>query len=261
MGVELAMSETPTVHLPRPGAAAAALGGLALIAYAAAYSVHEAGPAVQRLQVAGDLQQVTLSELRATAEPLLGVGFFAVDLEQIRTQLEALPWIARVQVSRAWPGVLRIRVWEHVPVALWRDDTVLSAAGELFRPGVDAVPDGLPQLHGPDGQTAAVLAAYRVLHEGLSDLPLAPAELWLDARGEWFARTGNAVELRLGRQAPHTRLALIRDVVWPALSAEWDEVAYVDLRYSNGFAVGRRGTTDTHGERAAPPAAGGGARG
>ena len=59
-------------------------------------------------------------------------------------------------------------------------------------------------------------------------------------RGEWSARTATGVERRLGRGDPLAKASLITGAVTHALSARLGEIAYVDLRYSNGFSVGWR---------------------
>ena len=53
-------------------------------------------------------------------------------------------------------------------------------------------------------------------------------------------------ELRLGRRDVGERLERSFAVVTPALAGELERVRYVDLRYTNGFAVGWTGSGETH---------------
>ena len=62
----------------------------------------------------------------------------------------------------------------------------------------------------------------------------------MDERGAWSLVLGGGQEIRLGRRDVDERLERFFDVVAPALAAEMPRVQYVDLRYTNGFAVGWR---------------------
>jgi cell division protein FtsQ len=72
----------------------------------------------------------------------------------------------------------------------------------------------------------------------------------LDARGAWELTVTSAqndpsdpensagVTVRLGRQDIVDRLDRFINAASPLIAARANEVAYVDMRYSNGFAVG-----------------------
>jgi cell division protein FtsQ len=64
--------------------------------------------------------------------------------------------------------------------------------------------------------------------------------LELDARGSWRMELSNGFELRLGREEFDRRLRRFARIAAPLLTPRAPEVAYVDLRYSRGFAVGWR---------------------
>ena len=66
----------------------------------------------------------------------------------------------------------------------------------------------------------------------------------MDERGAWSLLLGGGQEIRLGRRDVDERLLRFFDVVAPALAPELPRVRYVDLRYTNGFAVGWRASAD-----------------
>jgi cell division protein FtsQ len=65
-------------------------------------------------------------------------------------------------------------------------------------------------------------------------------KLELDERGSWRLVLGSGQEIRLGRRDIDERLYRFFRFVAPALADKLTRVAYVDLRYTNGFAVGWR---------------------
>ncbi len=56
----------------------------------------------------------------------IGMPLFAIDLDIIRSKLEALPWVRYAEVERQYPSTLTVRIIEREPVALWQLDGELS---------------------------------------------------------------------------------------------------------------------------------------
>ena len=57
-------------------------------------------------------------------DPIMGF-----DLAMVRDRIEALPWIQSAAVERRLPGVVRVRIVEREPIALWQRKGVLSLVG------------------------------------------------------------------------------------------------------------------------------------
>jgi cell division protein FtsQ len=197
---------------------------------------------VEALRVDGQLDHLQPAQVAAAAGIAPGSLLFDVDLEAVRGRVEALPWVARARVARVWPHRLALRVWEREPVARWGDDGLVDAQGQTFIPAAKdlaaGLADGLPRLAGPAGRAGEVLAAYRSLGKALAGSDFTPAGLKLDARGAWTLVTAGGLELRLGEDDPVDKAGLILGPVSRTLAGKLGEVAYIDLRYTNGFAVG-----------------------
>jgi cell division protein FtsQ len=198
-------------------------------------------PVPMTLEIGGDLDRVNADTVRRTVAGRLNGNFYDLDLAGIKQAVEALPWVARARVERAWPASLRVHVWEHRAIARWGEKSLLSSEDVVFTP----VPlpldlTALPRLAGPDGQQAAVRQAFSALRAELADTPFVPAHLIQNLRGEWTAYTADGLELRLGRGAPTAAVAVLAGPVRSALEGRLQEVTYVDLHYINGFAVGWR---------------------
>lgn len=195
------------------------------------------------LEVRGAFDFLPPEAVRASVAGLLDRDFYELDLGALRREVERLPWVARARVERVWPATVRIEVVEHRPIARWGGAALLSDEGAVFSPG-GVLPEGLPQLDGPPGRAAAVRAAFDVLRARLVDTPFVPARLQLGERGEWTAWTAAGIEIRLGRspdgEAPLVAAATLAGPALRALEGRLEEVAYVDLHYIHGFAVGWR---------------------
>jgi cell division protein FtsQ len=192
------------------------------------------------LEVSGEFGRVTPEAVRAVVAPRLNEDFFALDLAAIRRSVEAQPWVAQARVERAWPGTVRVQLWEHRPYARWGEQSLLSQDGTVFTPDDSTVLSGLPHLGGPDGRHLEVREVFEVLRGQHAGTPFEPVRLELSARGEWTAVTAAGIELRLGRNSPLDAMEMLSGPIQTALAGRLQEVAYVDFHYINGFAVGWR---------------------
>jgi len=193
---------------------------------------------VGALVVEGTFQRVTNVQVHAAAAEALGDGFLSVDLARLRANVAALDWVDTVHVSRAWPDVIRVRLTEHQAAASWGESGLLNVRGELFTTSARHEYAELPRLAGPEGSEREVARLYLAVREQLADAHLTLSTLRMDARGAVEIVLGGGQSVKLGRRDVDARLARFFAVVAPALRAELERIEYVDLRYTNGFAVG-----------------------
>lgn len=199
---------------------------------------------VSRVMVTGNLQHVDRGALTERVQPLLaGAGFMTVDLQGIRGAVLELPWVAEVAIQRRWPDQLVINVTEQEAIARWGKDGLLNRRGEVFRPQPLGDMSALPLLFGPDNLAAEVVARYAELRDLLNAQQLALANLGTDERGSWSATLHNGLVLHLGTGDVLKKIRRFSRVYRDDLQNQIDGIAYVDLRYSNGVAVGWRHAT------------------
>ncbi|HVA55595.1 MAG TPA: cell division protein FtsQ/DivIB [Gammaproteobacteria bacterium] len=198
------------------------------------------GPSLTELVIPGPLEHVQPQAVRAAVLPaLLGKGFFSINVEQIKAAVQAVPWVATAAVRRSWPHTLYIDITEEVPVARWNGSGLMDAQGRVF---VHSIEDGawakLPMLSGPEGSEQDVLAEFNNLTTTLTTRGLAIQQLTVDARGDSTVVLDDSISVRLGRADAESRLERFTTVALPVLTEKLADVAYVDMRYTNGFAVG-----------------------
>ncbi|HSW13708.1 MAG TPA: FtsQ-type POTRA domain-containing protein [Solimonas sp.] len=197
-------------------------------------------PDVAEIQIEGPFQRVGAPEVRAALEASLDQGFLALPLDAAREQLAKLPWVARSRVERVWPGTLRVRIWERQPFARWNGESLVDTESRVFTPRTEEIPPGLPQLGGVTGHEREVMETYQRLGERLSGTPFALDGLHQDARGEWTGHSRAGIELRFGRGVPDEKLDMLLGAALAKLAEQLPQVGHIDLRYTNGFAVGWR---------------------
>jgi cell division protein FtsQ len=144
-------------------------------------------------------------------------------------------------VQRAWPRGLRVVVTEQVPAARWGENGLLNTRGELFITGARHIPLELPRLSGPEGTETTVARRYLAAQGRLVEAGMRLAALRLDARGAWELDLDNGVTVRLGRKQVDERFDTFIRTALKIVAQRATDIAYIDMRYANGFAVGWRG--------------------
>jgi cell division protein FtsQ len=228
----------------RWGTTLASLAGLAAAVGVVMWTLDQP---IESVAVAGRFQRVSPADVeRAVKLQVRNAGLVSVDLEAVRRAIASIPWVDVVTVQRAWPHGLRAVVSEQVAAARWRENGLLNTRGELFASDARHVPLELAQLSGPDGTENEVARRYLSSQGRLAEAGLRLTALRLDARGAWEFDLANGVTVRLGRRQIDERFERFMTTAVKLIAQRADDIAYVDMRYTNGFAIGWRSAVAHH---------------
>ncbi|HEX7748706.1 MAG TPA: cell division protein FtsQ/DivIB [Bordetella sp.] len=201
------------------------------------------------------LHYVSAGAVRSHITGRVKGDFFTVNLNQVRSLFESVPWVRRASVRRIWPDALRVSIEEQQPLALWNENQMINTWGEAFTANTGELDDDtkLPQFSGPDGSQELVVQRYAELARWFAPLNLHVTQLDLSPRYAWRVTLSNGLVLELGRDPAADAAdplgipgamsfsARVQRFVqaWPALQGKLDgrEVTQADLRYPNGFAL------------------------
>lgn len=200
------------------------------------------------LEITGELEHVTAEEIRDALQPYLASGFARIDMRAAQRALEQHPWVADAAVRRQWPGVLVVELREEQPVATWFGTSLMNAQGEVFIDGAAGYSGLLPDVGGPVGAQDEMIQRLADLAGKLDARGLELRRLLRTERRAERLWLANGIEVRLGRRETDARLQRFLHAAWPALQAEAERVAYVDMRYANGFAVGWKTAEQKNGQ-------------
>ena len=81
---------------------------------------------------------------------------------------------------------------------------------------------------------------YFAMRDRLLEMGMRITALRLDARGAWELDLDNGVTVRLGRQQLDERFNTFVATAARIVAQRATDIAYVDMRYANGFAIGWR---------------------
>ena len=197
---------------------------------------------IETVAVAGRFQRVAPVDVeRVVKAQVHGAGLLSVDLAAVRRAIHTLAWVDGVSVQRAWPRGLDVLVTEQSAAARWGEHGLLNRRGELFDSDERHVPPELAQLSGPTGKESVVAQRYLAAAGRLMQAGLRLSAMRLDARGAWEMDLANGVTVRLGRREVDERFEKFMNTALKLVTQRGEDIAYVDMRYTNGFAIGWRG--------------------
>jgi cell division protein FtsQ len=196
---------------------------------------------LRTVAVEGRFQRVQpLDVEKAVRQQVGGEGLITVDLDAVGMAVRQIPWVDRASVARSWPSGLRVFVVEQSPVARWGESGLLNIRGEVFVHDARHIPPELPELVGPPGSEQLMTTKYLAVQGRLVEAGMRLSQLRFDERGAWEFVLDNGVRLRLGRQQVDERFDRFMVAAARIVATRAAEIAYVDLRYSTGFAIGWR---------------------
>ena len=167
-----------------------------------------AGFVVNHVEVAGLKHMSRLPVYYATMDQRSN-AMLLVDLEDVRTKLEALPWVEEASVGRRLPDTLMIDIVEREPVAIWQYRqklAVVDATGHVLDSEGAARFAHLPLIIGQGanrraGQLAAMLRDFPDLRNHID------SALWIGNR-RWDIRFKSGETLALPEGEAAQRRAL-----------------------------------------------------
>jgi len=186
-----------------------------------------------QLQFEGTFSHVTEAQLEKAVLPAVKGNYLTLDLDQIRNQVESLPWVKKAWVRRSWPNGVTVRFVEEHPVAYWNETASLGEEGEVIPAVESGNATSLPHLSGPNGTSATVLEAYAKFESIVETMGQRIRTLELTSRRSWRITLQNGVDIVVDHDNSAIKLNRLASVY------RWldKQPKSIDLRYTNGFAV------------------------
>jgi cell division protein FtsQ len=196
---------------------------------------------VLEVKIVGDLRFQDKDQIQTVLLTELSKGFYGLSVNRLKKNLLSLSWIEASEVKRLWPDAIQIDLIERKPVVIWNQTGLISTQGDLFvakHSKEMASLESLPKLDGPEGRHSLVWQNYLVMEKVLEPMGLKISKLTLSPRGSWEINLENNLKIILGTREVLPRLRRFVRAYDKLISQRPNQIAYVDLRYTSGMAVG-----------------------
>ncbi|PID66974.1 MAG: hypothetical protein CR975_00280 [Gammaproteobacteria bacterium] len=199
---------------------------------------HQAFP-VQRISLNSEVLITQPKDIQAVLTKFGDKSFFSLNIQQLVTEIESLPWIEKASVTRQWPNTLSIDLQERQAAYRWGQNELLDADGHRFT-NVDKVFfSQLPLLNGVAGHEAEVIFAYQKLMAALGSRAedLAIESFVLNKYLSWELHLQSGMVVKFGRDNFQQRLNRFVEAYQMGKLPDFLQLETIDLRYRQGFSV------------------------
>lgn len=181
---------------------------------------------------------VSARELEHFVKATLDDSFFSLDVKEASNVLLSHPWIKSIKARKVWPNTLLVDVEEHQPWLNLNNKQLISREGVVFEPANASQFIELPLLMGQYGELEDLLSMYHFFTEQMPANEFRITKLSFNAHNGWTMWLENEIALYLGKQHLTERLERFLTVLDEMKNQQRNQVAYIDLRYQSGVAVG-----------------------
>lgn len=205
---------------------------------------------VNNVVVLGDVRYVDMQELERITRNHLKFSKAAADLHALQGKLLDLPWVKQLAVAKEYPDKLVLDIQEHHVVLRQTSGELIDDQGKRFgvnlnsykekKPAMYKALMQLPLLDAPDYAQETAWKQFQAVQNRMAVSDFTLQALQLDERGSWQLTLQSGLVLKLGSEALLKRLQVFLAIAAPRLKTQLSKLRYVDLRYSNGFAVMRK---------------------
>ena len=192
---------------------------------------------IKYVRIEGEFQYLSKNEVQTVVQPLVMRGFFEVDIQEINLTVSALPWVDSVIVKRSWPDAIDIKIYERKPFARWGEKSLITEQGVIFTPSDIGLFNNMILVNGPEMQQAKVLEIMKGIKTALADQAMELKEFNVNNRDAWKIKLSTNLEVLLGRNEQLKKLQRFLRTLDMIKQEQVEQMALVDLRYPNGFAV------------------------
>ena len=193
-------------------------------------------PGFEKVHIEGNFLHVDRFEVESIIGETLQADFFDLDIRKLETELEAIEWIARVDIGQIWPNALQVSIYEHQAIAHWNNNSLISESGHVFQPG-NTQNLNLPVFYSELDRPQAVLDIYHHALAQLKTIGIGIQGLYEDRRQTTRMLLSNNNLLVLGRDKHKEKISRFIQAYGHIENDFSNQEICVDLRHAHGFAV------------------------
>lgn len=192
---------------------------------------------IKYVRTEGVFQYLSKDEIKTALLPLVTTDFFDADMQAIHQAVAELVWVDTVTVKRVWPDAIDIKIREKRPYVRWGRQKLVSTRGEIIMPKNMEPFDNLLLLQGPEQQQLKTVEIMKGVNTALADQSMKMAEFTINDRWAWKIKLTTGLEILLGRNEQLKKLQRFLKTLDVLGQERVEQMAIVDLRYPNGYAV------------------------
>ena len=194
-----------------------------------------------KLQLSGQLDYIDERQVEILLNDNLKNNLWKINLAKVKEQLYANSLIDLVYLKKIWPNILQVKIVSATPIARLNDNFILTSSGKVLS-STDQNYDKcknlkLPNFYSKFGKEDLMIRTYLLLLDKLSPLGLIVSKVNFNENQGIEVSLNDSVTLKLGTFDLSDRIHRFILAYKKKLKPLIMDIAYIDLRYTNGVAV------------------------
>ncbi len=165
-------------------------------------------------------------------------SFFNLKIIDLKKKIENVDWIRLADVRRVYPDEIEIYIIEHIPIAIWNDKMFLNDLGEIFF--ANDIDIKLPKIYSTNDRNKIIFKYFVTFSKNLIKNNIHHSVIKMDEnnRRSLTIKLSSNIIIYLGSNDIMNKIDTFFKVYNSLNSSDLTKIRYIDMRYSNGFAVG-----------------------
>lgn len=193
---------------------------------------------LNKIQLIGDFSHVSSADLQYIKQYCSNATLFDLNIEELSTQMQNIPWVESVMIIKQFPDTLNISISNKKPVAKINDQAFITKDGVVFKGHDESL--ALPHFMLDDmNLTTQALALYKDLFKFTKRYKFLIKDIYITPDG--FANINFNPDLSIWLCPPYYESNIeLLNKIYTKLVKVYPNINYINMCYKHAVAVKQR---------------------
>ena len=165
-------------------------------------------------------------------------SFFNFKINILKKEIEEVPWVKSADIRRVYPGEIKIYIEEHIPIAIWNNESYMNNIGDIFF--INNIKKNLPILISNQSGNKIMFEYFSLLLKYISDenFDIKIKKIEENDIRSLSAYLSSGIIVKFGSKDIRGKIRTFIKVYKTLNTSDLEKIRYIDMRYSNGFSIG-----------------------
>ena len=168
-------------------------------------------------------------------------SFFNFKINILKKEIEEVSWVKSADIRRVYPGEIKIYIEEHIPIAIWNNESYMNNIGDIFF--INNIKKNLPILISNQSGNKIMFEYFSLLLKYISDenFDIKIKKIEENDIRSLSAYLSSGIIVKFGSKDIRGKILTFIKVYKTLNTSDLEKIRYIDMRYSNGFSIGWKG--------------------
>jgi len=165
-------------------------------------------------------------------------SFFNFKINILKKEIEKVSWVKSADIRRVYPGEIKIYIEEHIPIAIWNNESYMNNIGDIFF--INNIKKNLPILISNQSGNKIMFEYFSLLLKYISDenFDIKIKKIEENDIRSLSAYLSSGIIVKFGSKDIRGKILTFIKVYKTLNTSDLEKIRYIDMRYSNGFSIG-----------------------